>query len=88
MKDIFLRLLKMAILPLVITSIISAVIQVGGGRGLGRIGLRTLAYYLTTSLLAILTGQILVNIFKPGNGANIELERDPGVIGAVDEGIG
>lgn len=88
MKDIFLRLLKMAILPLIITSITSAVIQVGGGRGLGRIGLRTLIYYLSTSLLAIFTGQILVNIFKPGKGANIGLESDPGVIGTVDEGIG
>jgi Na+/H+-dicarboxylate symporter len=88
MKDIFLRLLRMAILPLIIASIISAVIQVGSGKGLGRIGLRTLAYYLTTSVLAILTGQILVNILKPGVGANISLEKQPDAIGVVDEGIG
>jgi Na+/H+-dicarboxylate symporter len=56
--------------------------------GLGRIGLRTLAYYLITSLLAILTGQILVNIFKPGKDANIGLEYVPEAIGAVDKGIG
>ena len=88
MKDIFLRLLKMAILPLIITSITSSVIQVGSGRGLGRIGLKTLAYYLTTSVLAILTGQVLVNIFKPGKGAEIGLANNPDTIGAVDEGIG
>ena len=88
MKDIFLRLLRMAILPLIITSIISAVIQVGSGRGLGRIGLRTMVYYLSTSLLAIFTGQILVNIFKPGKGANIGLENAPETIGAVDQSIG
>ena len=57
MKELFLRLLKMAILPLVITSIISAVIQVGSGKGLGIISLRTFIYYITTSVLAILTDQ-------------------------------
>jgi Na+/H+-dicarboxylate symporter len=88
MKELFLRLLRMAILPLVITSIISAVIQVGSGKGLGRITLRTITYYIGTSLLAIFTGQILVNIFQPGNGANIGLEQQPEGIGAVDQGFG
>jgi proton glutamate symport protein len=85
MQELFLRLLKMAILPLVITSITSAVIQVGSSRGLGLISLRTFIYYLTTSLLAILTGQILVNILKPGKGASLLLESRPGEIGAVDQ---
>jgi Na+/H+-dicarboxylate symporter len=88
MKELFLRLLKMAILPLVIASIISAVIQVGSRKGLGLISLRTLIYYLTTSILAILTGQILVNIFKPGRGAVTGLTEQPEGIGVVDQGIG
>ncbi len=88
MKELFLRLLKMAILPLVITSIVSAVIQVGSSRGLGLISLRTMTYYITTSLLAILTGQLLVNIFKPGVGANINLEVQPDGIGVVDQKFG
>lgn len=88
MKELFLRLLRMAILPLIITSIVSAVIQVGSGKGLGLISLRTILYYLSTSLLAILTGQILVNIFQPGKNANIGLDREPEVIGAVDQGFG
>ena len=88
MQELFLRLLRMAILPLVITSIISAVVQVGSSRGLGLISLRTITYYLITSLLAILTGQILVNIFKPGSGANISLVEQPDGIGVVDQGFG
>lgn len=88
MKELFLRLLRMAILPLVITSIISAVIQVGSGKNLGVISLRTITYYLTTSILAILTGQLLVNIFKPGVGADIGLARQPDDIGVVDQGFG
>lgn len=88
MKELFLRLLKMAILPLIITSIVSAVLKVGTSRGLGMITLRTLLYYLSTSVLAILTGQVLVNIFKPGVGAELGLNADPETIGAVDKGIG
>ncbi|MCF8223000.1 MAG: dicarboxylate/amino acid:cation symporter [Bacteroidales bacterium] len=88
LADIFLRLLRMAIIPLVITSIISAVVQVGSAHGLGRIGLRTMAYYVMTSLLAILTGQTLVNVFKPGEGANIGLDADPESIEAVEQGLG
>jgi Na+/H+-dicarboxylate symporter len=88
MQELFLRLLKMAILPLVITSITSAVIQVGSSRGLGRIGFRTLVYYLSTSLLAILTGQLLVNIFRPGKGAGFLLESKPENIGVSDQPLG
>lgn len=88
MQELFLRLLRMAILPLVITSITSAVIQVGSSKGLGRISLRTITYYITTSVLAILTGQILVNIFQPGKGANIGLMEHPEGIGVVDQGLG
>ena len=88
MKELFLRLLRMAIMPLVITSIVSAVIQVGSSKGLGKISLRTITYYISTSLLAILTGQILVNIFKPGVDANIDLGKQPESIGVADQGIG
>lgn len=88
LANIFLRLLRMAIIPLVITSIISAVVQVGSAHGLGRIGLRTMAYYVMTSLLAILTGQTLVNLLKPGEGANIGLDADPESIEAVEQGLG
>lgn len=88
LANIFLRLLRMAIIPLVITSIISAVAQVGSAHGLGRIGLRTMVYYVMTSLLAILTGQTLVNLLKPGEGANIGLDADPESIEAVEQGLG
>jgi len=88
LADIFLRLLRMAIIPLVITSIINSVIQVGSAHSLGRIGLRTFIYYITTSLLAIITGQILVNLFKPGEGADIGLEADPDSITAIERGLG
>lgn len=88
LAEIFLRLLRMAILPLVIASIVSSIIQVGSAHGLGRMGLRTMGYYLSTSILAIFTGQVLVNIFKPGANANIILEESPDSIAAVEQGLG
>ena len=63
---LFLRALKMVIVPLLAGSIISGVAGVGANRGLGRMFGKTFAWYITTSLLAILTGLVLVNLIHPG----------------------
>jgi len=72
MGDLFIRALKMLIIPLILSSLISGITSIGTGSNLGRIGLKTLLYYMMTSLFAIITGQVLVNLFKPGVGANIQ----------------
>lgn len=71
MGDIFLRALKMVIIPLIFSSIISGVTSMGEGKNLGRMGLKTLTYYLATSTLAIVTGLFIVNIVKPGVGVDL-----------------
>ncbi len=63
---LFLNALKMIIVPLVVSSIIIGVAGIGGTHGLGRLGLRTLLFYLLTSFLAIVTGLFLVNLIQPG----------------------
>jgi Na+/H+-dicarboxylate symporter len=68
---LFIKLLKMIIVPLILTSIVSGVASVGGGRDLGRIFGKTLGYYVISSAFAILIGLVLVNLIKPGVGANI-----------------
>jgi len=75
MGEIFLRALKMIIIPLVLSSIISGVTNIGSAESLGRLGAKTITYYLSTSTLAIITGLILVNIFKPGIGADLNLSQ-------------
>lgn len=72
MGIIFLRALKMLILPLILSSIVSAVTNMGSGERLGRLGLKTMVYYISTSTIAILTGLALVNIVRPGIGVDIE----------------
>lgn len=62
----FLNALKMLIVPLILASIINAVLGLSASGALGRLGLRTIAYYLMTSFLAILVGVFLVNLINPG----------------------
>ena len=65
---LFMRLLRMIIVPLVLTSIISGVASAGGGRVVGRRFGKTLTSYMVASFLAALTGLILFNIINPGRG--------------------
>jgi len=66
MGSLFMNALKMLIVPLIVSSIITGVAGMGNGDAIGRLGWKTLLYYLTTSLLAILTGLVLVNLVSPG----------------------
>ena len=63
---LFLRMLQMVSVPLIITSLLSGILSLSGRQGVGKMFKRTLSYYLTTSLLAILTGLLLVNLIRPG----------------------
>ena len=64
--SLFLNALKMLIVPLIVSSIIVGMMGIGSGDNLSRLGGKTLVYYASTSLLAILTGLILVNLTMPG----------------------
>ncbi len=64
--QLFLNALKMLIVPLIVSSIIVGIAGIGGSNALGRLGSKTLLYYLTTSLLAILVGLAVVNLVQPG----------------------
>jgi len=63
--DLFLRALKMIIVPLVFSSIVSGVANLGSTSSLGRLGIKTITYYLTTSVFAILTGFFCSTGVKP-----------------------
>lgn len=63
---LFLNALKMLIVPLIVSSIITGIAGVGASGAMGRLGGKTLLYYMTTSLFAILVGLFLVNLVSPG----------------------
>jgi len=74
--DLFLRLLQMLVMPLIVSSLITGVTGMGDLRTLGSIGGRAIGFYLTTSLLAIVTGIVVVNLIRPGDGAELALLED------------
>ncbi|WP_281680562.1 dicarboxylate/amino acid:cation symporter [Synergistes jonesii] len=70
--NIFLSLLKMLIVPLVFSSLVMGASSIGDPKVLGRIGVKTIAFYLGTTIVAIVIGLILGNIIQPGVGMAIE----------------
>ena len=66
--EIFLRLLKMMVVPLVVTSVMSGILGMGDIRKLGKPGGTAVVYYLATTLLAVFVGLIVVNTIRPGEG--------------------
>lgn len=88
MGIVFLRALKMVIVPLLLTSIMSGIINIGNPAGLGKIGLKTMGYYLTSSLLAIVTGLLVVNVVQPGVGADLGFSQEVAGLQAATANFG
>jgi proton glutamate symport protein len=88
MGDMFLRGLKMIIVPLILTSIVTGVANIGDAQDLGKLGLKTIVYYITTSLFAILTGLLLVNFIQPGVGADLGFSKSIEGIDVSSQGLG
>lgn len=64
--SLFLNALKMVVVPLVLSGIITGIAGIGGGEKLGRMGLKAIAYYMVTTLFAVLVGLAVVNVTQPG----------------------
>lgn len=85
--DIFMALLKMLVVPIVLTSIIAGVAGVGAFGDLRRLGWKTFAWYMSTSLLAIVVGQVLVSVVAPGGDAQLGLRQIESEEFVTDDGI-
>lgn len=74
--DIFIRALKMIAVPIVFTSLVMGVSSLGGYKDLGRLAGKTFSFYVFTTALAATVGIILVNVIKPGVGADLNFTAD------------
>ena len=86
LSDIFLRLIKMIVAPLVFTTLVVGVAKVGDIKAVGRIGGKTMLWFLSASLMSLVLGMVMVNIFKPGEAMNLPLpssHTDTGIKGAA-----
>ncbi len=70
---IFLRLIKMIIAPLVFATLVGGIARMGDGHAIGRVGAKTMGWFISASLLSLTLGLLLVNLFKPGKSLQLAL---------------
>ncbi|MEK6783788.1 MAG: dicarboxylate/amino acid:cation symporter [Bacteroidota bacterium] len=87
LADIFLRLIKMIVAPLVFTTLVVGVAKLGDINSVGRIGGKTLLWFIGASLTSLLLGAILVNIFEPGIAMNLPVPDIGEDIGIAHDGL-
>jgi len=73
LTELFLRLIKMIIAPLVFATLVTGIAHMGDTTALGRIGFRSIGWFLSASLLSLSLGLVMVNILQPGVGADLVL---------------
>ncbi|HNR55875.1 MAG TPA: dicarboxylate/amino acid:cation symporter [Flavobacteriales bacterium] len=76
LTDIFLRLVKMIIAPLVFSTLVVGIAKLGDMRTVGRVGGRALLWFMSASLISLLLGMVLVNFLQPGVGLHLEASGD------------
>ena len=82
--DIFLRLVKMIIAPLVIATLVVGMAKMGDPKVVGRIGLKALLWFFSASLLSLLLGMVLVNLFALGSALHMDLPALGSATGLVE----
>src|SRR6202022_4730006 len=71
--DVFLRLIKMIIAPLVFSTLVVGIAHMGDTKAIGRIGLKTMGWFITASLISLTIGLIMVTILRPGENIGLPL---------------
>ncbi len=79
--DVFLRLIKMIIAPLVFSTLVAGIAHMGSAERVGRIGVRTLAWFIGASAVSLTLGVIMVTLFQPGAGLNLPLPPEDAEVG-------
>ncbi|MGH8634931.1 MAG: dicarboxylate/amino acid:cation symporter, partial [Burkholderiales bacterium] len=73
LSDVFLRLIKMIIAPLVFATVVAGIAGMGDAKAVGRIGGKALLWFITASLVSLLLGMFFANLFQPGQGLGLPL---------------
>lgn len=88
--DLFIRLIRMIVVPLVLFSIIDAVVSLGDPKKLRGIGIKTIVFFLAGGLIAVSIGLLLANIIQPGSGftmpgevTQVEMRELPGMYATI-----
>lgn len=85
--DIFLRLIKMIIAPLVFATLVSGLAGMSNSGDVGRVGLKAMTWFVTASVLSLLIGMMLANFFQPGVGMNLAIPANHVTTGLNTDGF-
>jgi aerobic C4-dicarboxylate transport protein len=78
--DLFIRLIRMMIEPIIFTTVIVGVGRMGSMKEVGRVGLKALIYFETLTGIALILGLVVVNLYRPGDGITLDVATlDPGM---------
>jgi aerobic C4-dicarboxylate transport protein len=78
--DLFIRLIRMMIEPIIFTTVVVGVGRMGSMKDVGRVGLKALIYFETLTGIALVLGLLIVNLYRPGDGITLDVTSvDPGV---------
>ena len=80
--DVFLRLIKMIIAPLVFATLVAGIAHMEDAGAVGRVGLKTMGWFISASIVSLTIGLVMVHILQPGAGLNLALP-DPATGGAT-----
>ena len=79
--DIFLRLIKMIVAPLVFATLVAGIVHMGDTASLGRVGAKTMAWFIGATVVSLVLGMVLVNVLQPGINSGLDLASATGSSG-------
>lgn len=85
LADVFLRMIRMIVAPLLFSTIVVGIAGSGDLRSLGRIGLKAIIYFEVATTIALAIGLLLVNVFQPGVGLAVPLAGDTSAVAAMPQ---
>ncbi|MGV0998165.1 MAG: dicarboxylate/amino acid:cation symporter [Fluviibacter sp.] len=88
LTDIFLRMIKMIIAPLVFATLAVGIASMGDSKTIGRVGLRTFTWFITMSFVSLLLGLLMVTLLEPGVGVNLPVPEVTASSGLSQSGTG
>src|SRR4051794_18598601 len=75
--DVFLRLIRMIIAPLVVSTLVAGIAHMEDSASVGRVGVKTLGWFITASIVSLTIGLIMVHLLQPGVGMHLAIPEAP-----------
>lgn len=85
--DLFIRLIRMLVVPLIFFSLVGGVAAIGDIRRLGQVGGQAMGLFMTTAIISVVTGMVLATLVRPGDGLTIALPDGATVPPAPDQSL-